>query len=110
MYYKFNGFTQKLTGACASEAYYPQVQSARHRLVQDEWPKRPRQAVSASEARGVSSLASVRFARTSWYLFTLACSAPLALFLCSCVLAEVGLAQKLGVSLCKGQGDPGTFP
>ncbi|PNJ80099.1 COX7A2L isoform 5 [Pongo abelii] len=37
MYYKFSGFTQKLAGAWASEAYSPQVRVAPSQLGHEEW-------------------------------------------------------------------------
>lgn len=36
MYYKFSGFTQKLTGAWASDAYSPQVRVAPRRFGQEK--------------------------------------------------------------------------
>ncbi|KAB0359211.1 hypothetical protein FD755_007559 [Muntiacus reevesi] len=36
MYYKFSGFTQKLAGAWASDAYSPQVRVVRRRLGQEK--------------------------------------------------------------------------
>uniref|UniRef100_A0A8D2K9W9 Cytochrome c oxidase subunit 7A2-like, mitochondrial n=1 Tax=Theropithecus gelada TaxID=9565 RepID=A0A8D2K9W9_THEGE len=50
MYYKFSGFTQKLAGAWASEAYSPQVRVAPSQLGHQKWQPEPRrQAVAASE-------------------------------------------------------------
>lgn len=59
MYYKFSGFTQKLTGTWASDAYIPQVPVAPGCLGQ-KWPPEPlRLAVVRPEPGVISAGGSV---------------------------------------------------
>lgn len=55
MYYKFSGFTQKLTGTWASDAYSPQVLVAAGRLGQKWSPEPLRLAVVRPEPGGISA-------------------------------------------------------
>lgn len=53
MYYKFSSFTQKLTGAWASDAYNPQVREAPRRFGREKWrPESAPGSLSAGARRG----------------------------------------------------------